>query len=194
VYKDSSGWHAERVDDVGIIRSMALDAGDYPHIVCSSGGGDPFIRYAYKDNTGWHAEIVSEPMLPSIDLETPCIVLDAYDNPYISYNSTFTACSFISGIFACVAFSTVEYAEKNIFGWQLRTLDRTFGCGVFFFNMYVPIFEMYGLIGAPSIALGVNDHSHIVYGVDFYERYSMASGLRHRQSVLKHVHEYGVGY
>ncbi len=64
VYKDTTGWHDELLEEITYFNANAwdLDSNDSPHIVYrqNDSEGNCLLTYAYKDNTGWHPEIINE--------------------------------------------------------------------------------------------------------------------------------------
>jgi hypothetical protein len=200
VYKDSAGWHDEIVESDSVLSytsstALALDTNDLPHIVSSISGDNASITYAYKDSSGWHTEIVFNPIWsPKIrwGISPPSIALDINNDPHISYGYATSACSPVGLLLPCFFSAAIEYVEKNNLGWQRRTLDRTYGSGVYLGPSFpLPIIQFHGNFGVSSIALGLNGNPHILY-TDYLEAVFMLNPFL--TSKLKHAYKFGIGY
>ena len=200
VYKDSAGWHDEIVESDSVLSytsstALALDTNDLPHIVSSISGDNASITYVYKDSSGWHTEIVFNPIWsPKIrwGISPPSIALDINNDPHISYGYATSACSPVGLLLPCFFSAAIEYVEKNNLGWQRRTLDRTYGSGVYLGPSFpLPIIQFHGNFGVSSIALGLNGNPHILY-TDYLEAVFMLNPFL--TSKLKHAYKFGIGY
>jgi hypothetical protein len=90
-YFDGSTWHIEVVDTVGTPGrnggegSLALDDLGRPHISYADVYNDALLKYTYFDGAAWHIEVVERGYAQGISL-----ALDAFDNPRISYNYSYS--------------------------------------------------------------------------------------------------------
>ena len=111
-YKDNGGWHITTVDDggvaddnVGDYSGIAIDSGNYPHIVYINQTDPQSLEYAYKDAGGWNYEVID-----TNDNGWNCaVVLDGSDYPHVSYQG------FTNGT------ADTRYAYKDGSGWHTET-------------------------------------------------------------------------
>jgi hypothetical protein len=113
-YRDSAGWHIQRVDstgDVGSNLSMALDASNRPHISYCEGFGETAgygycdaLKYAFYNGASWDIRTVDSEGYQGIGTS---IALDGAGQPHISY---------------CAAFE-LRYAFRDGQTWKTQTVD-----------------------------------------------------------------------
>jgi hypothetical protein len=113
-YKDSSGWHSERVDVASPYPTLILDSNGNPHISYLR-TTDNTLRYGFHDTLGWHSETVAQ-IGQGAYVNWHNFDLDSTDHPHLVYN--------IQG--------NLIYTFKTSTGWQTQIVDTEIAQDLFF--------------------------------------------------------------
>ena len=176
-YYDGATWRIEQVEggtgDMGVYASIALDAADRPHIAYGGCAASCGMRYAVRETGGWRTQAVDTGTWAALQTS---MALDVQGRPHISYFLdaplkyatwdgvrwlteavdglsawSFSALRLDSRGQPHVAYvpydGAVRHAYRTIAGWQIETIDQT-----------------YGISGIAGLALDAADNPHVVYG------------------------------